>query len=235
MKETLMRIRKRNGAWPAAGTVLGCLALIVAVGGSSYATGGSESHTGTVARSSEAAASASGQRGTVTRRRGRRGPRGPRGAMGPMGPMGPAGAPGPPGAPGVEAPADPIVGSWMVTVNRPGFPLIKSLQTYTKGHGLLENANVRDTVRSPAQGAWKRDGDRRYAATMIFFRYDPNNGAYLGTVKLRRTIELAPDGQSFTAVSVGELRDPEGNLLPGSNTRRDTETAERINVEPTPG
>ncbi len=70
---------------------------------------------------------------------------------------------------------------------------------------------------------------------MVFFRYDPATGAYLGTVKLRRVLEFAPDDQSFTGVSVAELRDPAGNLLPGSNTRRDTETAERINVEPIPG
>jgi len=35
-------------------------------------------------------------------------------------------------------------------------------------------------------------------------------------------------------VSVGELRDPNGQLLPGSNTRKDSATAERINVEPVP-
>lgn len=69
---------------------------------------------------------------------------------------------------------------------------------------------------------------------MVFFRYDPASGAYLGTVKLRREIEVARDGQSFTGVSIGELRDPAGNLLPGSNTRRDIEAGQRINVEPLP-
>lgn len=69
----------------------------------------------------------------------------------------------------------------------------------------------------------------------MFFRYDVASGAYLGTVKLRRTLELARDGQSFTGVSGAELRDPAGNLLQGSNMRRDTETGERINVEPIPG
>ena len=69
---------------------------------------------------------------------------------------------------------------------------------------------------------------------MVFFRYDPANGAYLGTVKLRRQIDVAPDGQSFTGVSIGELRDPSGNLLPGSNIRRDTEVGTRTNAEPLP-
>lgn len=98
---------------------------------------------------------------------------------------------------------------------------------------MVETGNS-GAARSAAHGAWQRVGAHTYAVTMVFFRYDPANGAYLGTVKLRRQIELAPDGQSFTGVSVGELRDPAGNLLPGSNTRRDTEVGQRINVEPLP-
>jgi hypothetical protein len=128
-----------------------------------------------------------------------------------------------------------IAGSWIVTVNRgPSLPALKSLQTFTRGGGLIEIANGGATARSPSHGAWKRVRARRYASTIVFFRYDPTSGAYLGTVKLRRTLELAANGQSFSAVSVSELRDPAGNLLPGSNTRRDTETGERINVEPIP-
>ena len=131
--------------------------------------------------------------------------------------------------------AQKLVGSWMVAVDRgPALPALKSLQTFTSGHGVVEIANGGATARSPSHGAWERTGRREYATTIVFFRYDPAGGAYLGTVKVRRTLVLAPDGQSFTAVSVGELRDPAGNLLPGSNIRRDTEIGERINVEPIP-
>ena len=135
----------------------------------------------------------------------------------------------------VAARANQLVGSWMVSVNRgPTLPPLQSLQTYTKGRGVVEIANAGPTARSPSHGAWKRIGGRRYGVTMVFFRYDPSSGAYAGTVKLRRVIRLAPDGRSFTGVGVAELRDPDGNLLPGSNTRRDTEVGERINVEPLP-
>lgn len=127
-----------------------------------------------------------------------------------------------------------LVGSWMVTVNRgPALPPLKSLQTFTKGHGVIETSNAGATVRSPAHGAWNRIGGRAYGSTMVFFRYD-SSGAFIGTLKLRRTLEVAHDGQSFTGGSVAELRDANGNLLPGSNTRLDAETAERINVEPVP-
>jgi hypothetical protein len=128
-----------------------------------------------------------------------------------------------------------LVGSWMVTVSRgPTLPALKSLQSYTRGHSVIEIANGGATVRSPSHGAWKRIGGREYGSTSMFFRYDPVSGAFIGTLKLRHELELAPDGQSFAGVAVGELRDANGNLLPGSNTRVDTVTAERMNVEPVP-
>jgi len=113
-------------------------------------------------------------------------------------------------------------------------PALKSLQTYTEGHGVVEIANGGATARSPSHGAWKRVGHRKYGNTFVFFRYDPTTAAYLGTVKLREVLELAPDGQSFTGVSVPEFRDPDGHLLPGSNARRNAVAGKRINVEPLP-
>lgn len=136
----------------------------------------------------------------------------------------------------VSRSANALVGSWIVSVDRgPTLPALKSLQTYTTGNGVVEIANGGPTARSPSHGAWRRTGWRTYATTIVFFRYDPDSRAYLGTVKLRHTLELARDGRSFSGVSVAELRDPAGNLLPGSNTRRDAVTGERIDAEPIPG
>ncbi len=131
--------------------------------------------------------------------------------------------------------ANQLVGSWIATVDRgPSLPPLRSLVTYSEGNTVIENANVGATVRSAAHGAWERIGGRTYGTTTEFFRYDPVSGAYAGTIRIRSTLELAHDGQSFTGVAVAELRDPAGNLLPGSNTRRDHVTAERIVVEPVP-
>ena len=127
-----------------------------------------------------------------------------------------------------------LVGTWMTSVDRPGLPPLTSMQSYSKGNTVVEIANGGATVRSPSHGAWKHLGGRTYGATAVFFRYDPVSGAYLGTLKLRHEIEVASDGQSFTGVAIGELRDAAGNLLPGSNTRKDAVTGERINVEPLP-
>lgn len=128
-----------------------------------------------------------------------------------------------------------LTGSWMVSVDRgPSQPPLKSLQTYTRGHGVVEISNGGATARSPGHGAWQRLGGRNYGTTVVFFRYDPASGAYLGTVKIRHRLVMAPGGQSFSGVAVAELRDPQGNLLPGSNLRRDAISAQRINVEPVP-
>ena len=127
-----------------------------------------------------------------------------------------------------------LVGTWMVSVDRPGLPPLKSLQSYSKGNTVVETANGGATVRSPSHGAWKYLGGGEYGSTAVFFRYDPVSGAYLGTLKLRHEFEVAADGQSFTGVAIAEIRDAAGNLLPGSNARRDTVTGERINVEPLP-
>jgi hypothetical protein len=128
-----------------------------------------------------------------------------------------------------------LVGSWMVNVDRgPSLPPLKSLQSYSGGGTVVEIANGGATVRSPAHGTWKRIGNRLYGSTTVFFRYDPVSGAFIGTLKLRHELELAQDGQSFSGVAIGELRDANGNLLPGSNTRRDLVTAVRITVEPLP-
>ena len=131
--------------------------------------------------------------------------------------------------------ATKLVGSWMVTVDRgPSMPPLKSLQSYSGGGTVVEIANGGATVRSPAHGAWKRIGNHAYGSTTVFFRYDPASGAFIGTLKLRHELEVAKDGQSFSGVAVGELRDANGNLLPGSNTRKDLVTAVRIDVEPLP-
>jgi hypothetical protein len=128
-----------------------------------------------------------------------------------------------------------LAGSWIVTVDRgPAGPL-KSLQTYSRGGGLVETANLEPpTARGPGHGAWTRLGHGRYGATNVFFRFDPQTLRYTGTTKLRMVIELSRDGNSFTAVTVAEFRDANGNLLPGSNVRRDASVGERIQVEPLP-
>jgi hypothetical protein len=130
-----------------------------------------------------------------------------------------------------DSSANQLVGSWQLTVNRgPALPLIKGLTTYTPGHSLIGTANV--LVRGPAHGAWEHVSGRVYADTHIFFRFDPTTGTFLGTQKIRETVELAQDGDSYTAVAISDQFDPSGNLT--ASGLRATITATRIKVEPTP-
>jgi hypothetical protein len=129
--------------------------------------------------------------------------------------------------------APTLVGAWLVTVDRgPAGPL-NSLQTYARGGVFTETSNlVPGGLRGPGHGAWSRAGDRRYDATELFFRYDPQTGDWVGYVKLRSRIELGAGGDSLTATTVAQALDTNRN--PIGPPRTDTAVGERINVEPLP-
>jgi hypothetical protein len=129
-----------------------------------------------------------------------------------------------------DSSANQLAGSWELTVNRgPALPPVKALTTYTPGHSLIGTAN--NVVRGPSHGAWEHVSGRVYADTHIFFRFEPT-GTFLGTQKVRETVELAQDGDSYTAVAISDQFDPNGNLT--ASGLRATITATRIKVEPTP-
>jgi hypothetical protein len=126
--------------------------------------------------------------------------------------------------------ASRIVGSWELNVDRgPVLPPVKALTTYTRGGSVVGTANA--VTRGPSHGAWEHVKGRLYADTHIFFRFDPT-GAYLGTQRINETVQLARDGQSYTAVAISNLFDTNGNLVVGG--LRATITATRIHVERIP-
>lgn len=135
------------------------------------------------------------------------------------------------GASGRHDSPETLAGTWLVTIDRgPAGPL-KALLTYSRGGGFVETANaVPNTMRSPGHGAWRRTGNRRFAATELFFRYDPQGGTFLGYLKLRMQIVLSGGGDSFTAVTIAQALDADRN--PIGPPRTDNSTGERIEVEP---
>ena len=70
-----------------------------------------------------------------------------------------------------------------------------------------------------AYGSWERIDGRLYANTTVFFRFNPQTGAYLGTQKISRTIQLAPDSRTFAVVARVTVLDASGNVL--ANLSRD--------------
>jgi hypothetical protein len=127
-----------------------------------------------------------------------------------------------------DSSANHLVGSWQLTVDRgPTLPPVKGLTTYTSDGTLIGTGNT--VLRGPAHGVWEHVSGRTYADTHIFFRFD-STGTLLGFQKIRETVELTQDGDSYTAVAISDQFDPSGNLT--ASGLRATITATRIKVEP---
>ena len=67
-------------------------------------------------------------------------------------------------------------------------------------------ASAAPALRGASHGAWERIEPDLFAVTRVFFRFNPLTGAYLGTQKVNATVRVAPDGETFPAVSLSELR-----------------------------
>jgi hypothetical protein len=112
-----------------------------------------------------------------------------------------------------ESSGKQLAGTWVVTINRPApLPPLTSLQVYTGKGSMIESAND-SPARTPQYASWTRIQDREYAATGVFFRFDPQTGAFIGKQKINRTIELSDDGQSFTFQAHVTICDASGNVL----------------------
>jgi hypothetical protein len=125
-------------------------------------------------------------------------------------------------------------GTWMVTVScinpPPGLaPTFKSLMSYSRGGVLIETSSTSAAARrSPALGQWERIGNDLFATSMWFFRSDPATGENVGTQEVDRTMRLSADGESFTAVSVVQQFDVDGN--PVGPQLRATEVGTRLAI-----
>jgi hypothetical protein len=136
-------------------------------------------------------------------------------------------------SPGQKQPANQLLGTWQVTVNRgPTLPPLRSLQTYTPGGGVIEMANEAQATRTPAFGSWERIQGRLYASTTLFFRFDPQTGTYLGWQKIDRTIRVAPDGKTFVVAGRATQFDAAGNVTATNSGLR--ATGERVRAERIP-
>ena len=87
--------------------------------------------------------------------------------------------------------------------------------TFTGSGGMIETSNTGTALRGPAHGAWIRTGQRRFVTNMVFFRFNPATGAFLGTQQVHRKMRLSRDQMSFTATSVADQYNPDGSLALG--------------------
>ena len=106
----------------------------------------------------------------------------------------------------------------------PSFP---SLNTFMPSGELLETGvGTPPSRRSPGHGEWLRTGDRRFAFTLVFFRFDAE-GRYIGDLEASTQIRLARNLRRFRGFSTAVLHDPQGNVLGRFNS---TVNGERIEI-----
>jgi hypothetical protein len=107
-----------------------------------------------------------------------------------------------------------LAGAWKVTVNRPApLPPLTSLQVFTSDGSVIEMANEWQATRTAQYGSWERVEGRLYASTAYIFRFDPQTGAHVATMKINRNIRLSEDGQSFTHAARATTYDLNGNVI----------------------
>lgn len=131
-----------------------------------------------------------------------------------------------------ESAGNQLAGTWRATVIRPApLPPLQSLRIFTSEGSATEMSNEWPATRSALYSSWELIQGRLYAATGVHFLFNPQTGALIGSRKLNRTIELAEDGQSFSAVARVTTFDPRGNVL-GVGTA--ISSGERMQIERIP-
>jgi len=101
--------------------------------------------------------------------------------------------------------AHPLVGAWMLGTNTADPTTLPPLMIFdADGTSVGADLGGRDTV-----GTWEATGSRTAALTLMAFA-PGEGGAFGDMVKLRGAVEVAADGQSFTASSTVELMAPNG-------------------------
>ncbi len=118
-----------------------------------------------------------------------------------------------------------LVGSWTVTVTldpATGMTPFVAYNAYTR-----DGAEIGTTATGhPLFGRWTKIGSNQFATT--FKGAEVYDGELLH-YKVRKELELSPDGTEFTGPCVVDMYDVDGNLLA---TISGTVQATRIEVEP---
>jgi len=126
-----------------------------------------------------------------------------------------------------------LEGTWLVTVRPdnppPGLPAsFPTLNTYLPSGELIETGvGAPPSRRSPGHGEWVRTGDRRFALTLMFFRFDAE-GRYIGTQEAHTQLRLRRNLRTLRGISVAVARDPQGNVV---GTFDVTISGERIEIQ----
>lgn len=105
-------------------------------------------------------------------------------------------------------------GAWLVEVRvndaPPGFPIpFTALETYSRGGGIV-TSNNNPLIPRPGQGAWRKSNSDEYAASIIFFFFDPI-GTPIGTVEVSHRFTI--EGDVYTGTGEAQFKNLLGDPL----------------------
>ena len=103
---------------------------------------------------------------------------------------------------------------------------VRSLQMFDHHGSFTETANT--FLRGSSLGSWAHSHEQTYDATYWFFRYKPD-GTFASFAKSLDSIELDPDGSTFTASGTIQDFDATGTLI---STGCFTHAAKRLTAPP---
>lgn len=123
-----------------------------------------------------------------------------------------------------------LVGTWKATVIRPApLPPLQTLQVFTSRGVTIVVDNDPPATHTTQYGVWERMQGRLYAASGVFYRFNAA-GAFIGSQKIDRTIELGPDGNTYKQVARVTVLDANGDVVTTFTARA---SAERMQVDRT--
>ena len=123
-----------------------------------------------------------------------------------------------------------LVGTWTATVVRPApLPPLQTLQVFTSHGVAIVVDNESPATHTTQYGVWERIEGRLYAASGVFYRFNAA-GAFIGSQKIDRTIELAADGNTYKQVARVTVLDANGDVITTFTARA---SAERMQVDRT--
>ena len=135
---------------------------------------------------------------------------------------------------GISASAQPnpnsgqsIEGAWDVSIS--GVPDCASAGTIATRDGLVLAASCYAS-EGAGYGVWARSGNGQFAITFTGNSF--NGGVVVGKYKVRATVTLAPDGNSFSGTYRTDVLDVAGNPLSPPVAITGTVSGVRIKLEP---
>jgi hypothetical protein len=126
-----------------------------------------------------------------------------------------------------------LAGTWVVTVNQPGFAQPPRYFTFTADGGMVINDDLQVGPNfvehfTIGQGNWIRTGVNTVSATLVGNRYNLE-GSFLGSYKVRMNLELNPVTPEWTATFRIDISLPNGQVIFSSGGIHE---ATRLEVEP---